>query len=175
MKSDKIYTVLAPIGTVLFLIFLLTLFLFVPYNIKNSESQIYPFEIGVFRYVGAVPIFIGVFFFLWSAWSLTFSGKGTPCPFYPPEEFVVSGIYRYVRNPMYVGGICILVGEALLFESTYIFLYAIGMFVFLNLFVIFEEGNLKKSFGKSYEQYYKSVPRWIPRLKPFRGDFSKSS
>ncbi len=76
---------------------------------------------------------------------------------------------------MYVGGICMLVGVGILFESTNIFIYALGMFVFFNLLIIIEEPTLKQSFGQSYVQYCKFVHRWIPRLKPFYGDISKPS
>jgi protein-S-isoprenylcysteine O-methyltransferase Ste14 len=175
LRSDKANILIAALGTLLFLIFVLPFYVFLPYTIINSETQIYPFEIGVFRFIGTVPIFIGVLTFLWSAGNLTFSGKGTPCHLNPPEEFVVRGLYRYVRNPMYLGGIIIVVGEALLFESTNLFIYALAMFAFFNLFIVVEEYTLKQSFGESYMQYCKFVPRWIPCLNGFQGDMSKSS
>lgn len=98
MKSEKISTLLAALGTFLFLIFVLPFYVFLPYTAINSETQFYTFEIVVFRFMGTVSIFVGILTFLWRAWSLTFSGKGRPCPFNPPEGFVVKGFYRYVRN-----------------------------------------------------------------------------
>jgi protein-S-isoprenylcysteine O-methyltransferase Ste14 len=176
MKSNKFETVVSAVGSLGFLFFVPPVFLgLIPYKIITSKVELYTFGIGAFRFIGVIPILVGILAFFWSAWSLIFSGKAFLWPGFPPGKLVVSGLYRYVRNPMYVGGICILVGEALLFESTNLFLYALVMFGFFNLFVGFDEYALKQSFGESYEQYCKSVPRWIPRLKAFRGDTPKSS
>ena len=87
----------------------------------------------------------------------------------------IGGLYRYVRNPMYVGACLILFGEALLFASAGLLIYASAMFALFNMFVYGEEARLRHTYGGSYEQYCKSVPRWIPRFKPFRGDISKGS
>jgi len=176
LKSNKTETLLVALGAFSFLILIPPfVFFWFSYLIINSETQIYTFEIGAFRFIGTVPILVGILTFFWCAWSLTFSGKALLWPFFPPEKLVVRGLYRYVRNPMYVGGICIWVGEAILFESTNLFLIALAMFAFFNLLIGVEEYILKQPFGESYEQYCKSVRRWIPRLTPFRGDNSKVS
>jgi len=81
----------------------------------------------------------------------------------PPKELVVRGLYRYVRNPMYVGILSILLGEALLFASQRLFEYAAVAFIFFFLLVVlYEEPVLRNKFGESYRQYCKKVPRWIP-------------
>ena len=176
MKSNKFEMLLYAIATLAFLFLVPPLFLgLIPYKIITSKVEVYTFKIGAFRFIGTVPILVGIVTIFWCAWSLTFSGKASLWPGFPPGKLVVRGLYRYVRNPIYVGGICILVGEALLFESTNLFLYALAMFGFFNLLIGFDEYSLKQSFGESYEQYCKSVPRWIPRLKAFRGDTPKSS
>jgi protein-S-isoprenylcysteine O-methyltransferase Ste14 len=176
MKSNKFEILLFALGTVGFLLFVPPLFFgLIPYKIITSQAQVYIFEIGAFRFIGTVPILVGIMTYLWCAWSFTFSGKGTPLHILPPEELVVSGLYRFVRNPMYVGACLILVGEALLFASAGLLIYASAMFALFNVFVYGEEARLRHTYGESYEQYCKSVPRWIPRLKPFRGDISKAS
>ena len=119
---------------------------------------------GVFRYFGALPVLIGVVIYFLCAWDFTFAGRGTPAPIDPPKELVVRGLYRYIRNPMYVGILSILLGEALLFTSQRLFAYTAVAFIFYFLVVVFyEEPILKQKFGESYRRYCKSVPRWIPR------------
>jgi protein-S-isoprenylcysteine O-methyltransferase Ste14 len=91
-------------------------------------------------------------------------GKGTLAPVDPPKALVVGGLYRYVRNPMYVGVTAVLVGEVALFESRALLWYTACWFLIVNLFVIlYEEPVLRAKFGESYEQYRRSVGRWIPR------------
>src|SRR5712691_8892651 len=150
-----LFTILVP-GTVTFLVL---------YLLLTSGFQLFPVEIGALRYLGLPPILLGALTYLWCAWDFTFTGRGTPAPIDPPKELVVKGLYRYVRNPMYVGVTLILLGEALLFESAVLFLYAGFLLVWAHLFIVYyEEPTLKRLFGASYESYCKSVPRWIPRL-----------
>jgi protein-S-isoprenylcysteine O-methyltransferase Ste14 len=110
---------------------------------------------------------IGTAIYFWCAWDFTFAGRGTPAPIDPPKELVVRGLYRYVRNPMYVGILSILLGEALLFASWRLFEYTAVVFIFFFLFVtLYEEPILRQKFGESYRRYCESVPRWIPwRMK----------
>ena len=93
------------------------------------------------------------------------SGKGTLSPADPPRELVVRGLYRHVRNPMYLSVSAILIGETLLTRSRDLLLYWAVFFLLANVFVIvFEEPMLRRQFGSSYEQYTKRVGRWLPRL-----------
>ena len=122
-------------------------------------------QLGAVRYVGLLPIFVGVCCELWCAWDFAMKGRGTPAPFDPPKELVVRGLYRYVRNPMYVSVMLILGGEILLFASRTLLWYAAVVFVGFNLFVLlYEEPTLRHKFGAAYERYCASVPRWLPRL-----------
>jgi protein-S-isoprenylcysteine O-methyltransferase Ste14 len=140
-----------------------TVTLLVPYWLLSSRSATPPMQLGSFRYVGALPILIGAAIYFWCAWDFTFAGRGTPAPIDPPKELVVRGLYRYVRNPMYVGILLILLGEAFLFASQRLFEYATVTFIFFFLFVVlYEEPMLKQKFGESYRRYCRSVPRWIP-------------
>ena len=89
-------------------------------------------------------------------------GRGTPGPWDPPRELVVSGPYRWVRNPIYLAAITVVLGEAWLFESVSLVEYAAGMAVFVHLFVIsYEEPVLRRSFGAGYLEYKLRVNRWL--------------
>ncbi len=134
----------------------------VPYWVLSSRS-VPPLELGLFRYFGALPILIGAAIYFWCAWDFTFAGRGTPAPIDPPKELVVRGLYRYVRNPMYVGILSIVLGEAILFASLNLFTYLGVMFIIFFLVVmVYEEPTLKQKFGESYRRYCRDVPRWIP-------------
>jgi protein-S-isoprenylcysteine O-methyltransferase Ste14 len=93
---------------------------------------------------------------------------GTPAPVAPTEHLVVSGPNRYVRNPMYVGLLSVLVGQALLFSSVGVLLYAVLAWAVTASFVRwYEEPTLVRDFGAEYESYRAAVPAWIPRLRPW--------
>jgi protein-S-isoprenylcysteine O-methyltransferase Ste14 len=169
MNAARLQFLWAILGTLIYLLLLLPFFLiWIPYRILLSPEQIYVFDIGVFRYLGLVPIALGVIIYVFCSLSFVFIGKGTPVPFTPTKELIVTGLYRFVRNPLYIAGVFVLTGEALLFQSIGIFFYCLIMFGGFNLHVLMEETQLADKFGKSYEQYRDSVPRWIPRLKPYR-------
>ena len=92
------------------------------------------------------------------------SGRGTLSPLDPPRQLVVRGLYRYVRNPMYLGVTTIVFGEALLIQSRPLVIYWAFWFLGANLFVIgYEEPALRDRFGQSYDEYRRQVGRWIPR------------
>ena len=97
-------------------------------------------------------------------WEFFSSGRGTLSPVDPPKELVVQGLYRYVRNPMYLAVSTIVLGEALLARSTALLLYWAVFFTAANLFVLlYEEPTLRRQFGESYERYTRTVGRWLPR------------
>ncbi len=96
-------------------------------------------------------------------------GQGTIMPWDPTRKLIVTGVYRYVRNPMILAVLTIEVGEALLFGSLGIALVAIFFFVVNTVYFVFsEEPGLEKRFGQEYVAYKKNVPRWIPRRKPWQ-------
>ena len=103
---------------------------------------------------------------MWSFWNFLAEGRGTPAPIDPPKELISVGFYRYVRNPMYVGVILILIGHFLWFGFWWLLIYTALAFLIVHLFVTrYEEPTLKRKFGAAYEDYLKNVPRWIPRLR----------
>lgn len=92
-------------------------------------------------------------------------GWGTPALFDPPKKFVPHGPYRLVRNPMYVGGVSMLLGLGLYLRSIAMTVFALVAFLLIHTFVVLaEEPGLRKRFGQEYENYCKVIPRWIPRL-----------
>ena len=97
-------------------------------------------------------------------------GEGTPAPFDPPRKFVAAGPYKFVRNPMYVGVLAMVLGEAALYRAGVLLGYAGALLLTFHLFVVtYEEPTLRRKFGASHERYCASVPRWLPRLRPWIG------
>jgi protein-S-isoprenylcysteine O-methyltransferase Ste14 len=97
-------------------------------------------------------------------------GLGTPAPVFPTRHLVVTGLYRYVRNPMYVAVVSAILGESLLFGNVTLLEYGGLAWLLFHLFVLlYEEPKLGASFGPDYAAFVAAVPRWIPRLSPGRG------
>ena len=124
---------------------------------------------------GIVLICTGLYVMLLTISTFIRIGKGTLAPWSPTKKLVIGGMYAYVRNPMIMGVLTILIGESLLLTSTNIFIWAVIFFIINNIFfLLYEEPNLEKKFGEEYREYKRNVPRWIPRLTPFKPG-SKSS
>ena len=97
-------------------------------------------------------------------------GRGTPAPLHPPTTLVVHGLYRYVRNPMYVAVTAIILGEALMLRRYILFAWSAAVWLTFHLFVVlYEEPKLRGTFGASYDAYRAGVRRWWPRWTPWRG------
>jgi protein-S-isoprenylcysteine O-methyltransferase Ste14 len=93
-------------------------------------------------------------------------GRGTPAPFDPPREFVAVGLYRYARNPMYIGGALLLAGFALYLRSGAALLFCLPWLLLAHIFVLlYEEPGLRRKFGATYADYCQAVPRWIPNFR----------
>ncbi len=150
--------------SLLYLIFEAGLFaLYIPLAFLRTGSRI---ETGVLSFL-AIPLWlIGSLIVLWCFRDFTFKGRGTPLPMDPPKELVLTGPYRYVRNPIYAAAGLIFVGHFLWFGYWRILIYAVLAFIGVHFFVVlYEEPTLKRKFGASYEKYLKSVPRWIPKFR----------
>ncbi|HLQ59486.1 MAG TPA: isoprenylcysteine carboxylmethyltransferase family protein [Gemmatimonadales bacterium] len=107
----------------------------------------------------------GVALLIACIWEFAALGKGTLSPVDPPKELVVQGLYRYVRNPMYLSVSTIVLGEALLARSRALLAYWAIFFAIVNLFVLlYEEPALRRQFGDSYVRYQQRVGRWLPRI-----------
>ncbi|MFK0689970.1 methyltransferase family protein [Mesorhizobium sp. IMUNJ 23033] len=119
---------------------------------------------------GWILILAAVALLLHSFARFALEGLGTPAPVAPTERLVVGGIYRHVRNPMYVAVLSIILGQALLFSSWAVFGYGIVAAAAMVSFVRFyEEPTLARRYGAEYEAYRRAVPGWLPRLTPWRG------
>ena len=150
------FTILQP-GTVAVLI---------PYWLISSRGGSAFTSRQSLRYPGLPLIVIGAATLLWCIWDFFASGRGTISPIDPPKHLVVRGLYRYVRNPMYVAVVMILLGETIFFSSLAVLIEAGVFFVLANMFVaLYEEPILKRKFGESYERYKQTVGRWIPRYR----------
>ncbi len=119
--------------------------------------------LGPLHVVTGVALVVGAAIYLRCLWDFVCEGQGLPSPVDHPKKLVVSGLYRYVRNPMYVGVLLVLLGEVLLFRSMP-FLWYSGLWLgIMNVnILVYEEPYLRARFGESYVQYRKKVGRWIP-------------
>ena len=98
-------------------------------------------------------------------------GLGTPAPIAPTRNLVVTGLYRYVRNPIYVAVVAIILGQAVLMGDWRLIVYAALLWLCFHVFVVaYEEPTLEQTFGREYEAFRDAVPRWIPRITPWRSD-----
>ena len=164
IAKTLLFTVLVP-GTVT---------IYVPRRILLSRSGNDVLPIGPLRYLGAALLAAGAAVYLWCAWDFATAGRGTPAPIDSPRSLVVRGLYRHVRNPMYIGILLLLAGEAMLFQSRSLLGYTGIVFLFFFLFVVaYEEPALARKFGTDYELYCDRVPRWIPRLRLDRKERSE--
>jgi protein-S-isoprenylcysteine O-methyltransferase Ste14 len=120
--------------------------------------------LGGLLLAGALPVLVSAFF------RFVRDGLGTPAPVAPTERLVVTGAYRYVRNPMYVAVSSAIVGQALLLGQTALLGYAALVTAAVVSFVrAYEEPTLLRQFGAAYETYRRAVPGWVPRLRPWKG------
>ena len=141
-----------------------------PYWIATSgiDGQMFGKAMGslVTDSVGILLTLVGALIYLWCAYDFTFIGRGTPAIFDPPKTLVVRGLYHYFRNPMYVGVLFAIIGQAFIHGSPALLLYALLTFVMLHTFVLlYEEPVLRKMFGDDYLAYGNRVNRWLPTFK----------
>jgi protein-S-isoprenylcysteine O-methyltransferase Ste14 len=122
---------------------------------------------------GGISLLIAILFFatgaliyLWCQWHFASYGKGTPAPIDAPKKLVIRGLYKYVRNPMYVGVITTILGWTILYHSWRLVRAAVFIWICFELFIVFyEEPHLRKSFGTEYEEYCARVGRWLPKIR----------
>lgn len=120
---------------------------------------------GPSRFGGAALLALGVAIYAWCVWDFATFGRGTPAPIDAPKRLVVRGLYHWTRNPMYVGVLCVILGQALWFVSGALLLYALGVAACFASFVRFyEEPTLRRLFGAEYGEYCQRVGRWLPRF-----------
>lgn len=143
-----------------------TVLVYVPWWIVGGRPLL-SVPLGSLRLVGVLPLALGVSILLRCAWAFAVVGRGTPAPIDPPRVLVVEGLYRLVRNPMYVGVVLTLLGEAIVFASVNLLIYGAAFWLVAHFFVVlYEEPALGRRFGPQYDEYRRRVPRWIPRATP---------
>jgi len=150
-----------------FLVAPFTLAGLVPWWISHWEFRPPLLGTDLSRILGICLIVVGLPGIVDSFGRFAMQGLGTPAPIAPTQKLVVTGLYRYVRNPMYVAVLSIIVGQALLFGDLRLLGYGAAFWFACHVFVIaYEEPTLARTFGAEYETYRTNVPRWLPRLTP---------
>jgi protein-S-isoprenylcysteine O-methyltransferase Ste14 len=136
------------------------------------EKNIY-MNFNVITIIGFATMLLGLMLMFLTIRMFIRIGKGTLAPWDPTRKLVTKSLYAHMRNPMITGVNIVLIGEAITFRSYNILIWA-GCFFILNTvyFTLSEEPGLKKRFGDDYEEYKRNVPRWIPRIRPWRPPLS---
>lgn len=140
----------------------------VPYLLTRWHAGEAYFGLTATRYAGGLVAAAGLAVIVECFSRFALTGRGTPAPVLPTERLVVTGLYRYVRNPMYVGVVWVIAGQALLLARAGLVAYAGLVWLVFHAFVLaYEEPALARQFGAEYERYRRHVPRWMPRLTPW--------
>jgi protein-S-isoprenylcysteine O-methyltransferase Ste14 len=122
------------------------------------------------RWIGIALLGLGAVLLIEAFARFALQGLGTPAPIYPTKTLVITGSYRFVRNPIYVAVTSLILGQALILGNLPILVYGLAVWILFHLFVlVYEEPTLKETFGAQYDAYRRGVRRWIPRLTPWRG------
>jgi protein-S-isoprenylcysteine O-methyltransferase Ste14 len=167
LSSDAIRRVSAVLESVFFLLLAPgTVAGVVPWWISGWRIRAPLLQFSPFRWLGVLLIVAGVPVLLDSFARFALTGLGTPAPVFPTRHLVVSGLYRYVRNPMYLAVAAVILGQGLLFGDLRVLEYGVLVWTAFHLFVLFyEEPVLRRSFGAEYESFCTHVSRWVPRLR----------
>jgi protein-S-isoprenylcysteine O-methyltransferase Ste14 len=142
---------------------------YIPWRIGKWQVHAPFFGLVALRWMGALLMLAGIVLLMDAFARFALQGIGTPAPIFPTRHLVVSGSYRYVRNPMYVAVVALILGQGLLFGSARVFMYGPCVWLAMHLFVlIYEEPTMKRSFPADYAIFSAHVPRWVPRLTPWQ-------
>ncbi|MBI2685658.1 MAG: isoprenylcysteine carboxylmethyltransferase family protein [Acidobacteria bacterium] len=141
----------------------------VPFWISRWRLDAPFFGTPLVRVAGGMLLTLGILGLLDSFVRFALQGIGTPAPVFPTRHLVVTGLYRYVRNPMYVAVVSAILGQGLVFGNAALLRYGGLVWILFHLFVlVYEEPALRASFGDEYNTFCAHVPRWIPRLTPWK-------
>ena len=137
----------------------------IPWWISGWEMRPSLFGLEPVRWVGVLLIGLGLPVLLESFGRFAVEGLGTPAPVLPTEHLIVKGFYRYVRNPMYISVVSIVIGQGLLLGNGYLLLYAALVWIgFFGFVLLYEEPKLRRTYGAEFEAYCARVARWVPRV-----------
>ena len=152
--KTAIFTVVVP-GTVA---------IYMPQTLRGRVAAVHASR-SVSSGASLVLFFCGAIIYLWCACDFAVKGLGTPAPIDAPRVLVVKGLYRFTRNPMYVGVAAMIAGQAGYYRSASLGIYLLIVLLAFHTFVrLYEEPALRRLFGEQYEVYCRTVPRWLPRL-----------
>jgi protein-S-isoprenylcysteine O-methyltransferase Ste14 len=141
---------------------------YVPLLILRSSHEAISPGLSVGSLLAACLTLVGACVLLRCVWDFFHVGRGTLAPFDAPTRLVITGLYRFTRNPMYNGVLAVIIGEAWLFRNIALLKYAGLVFVMFHLWVIvYEEPVLQSQFGESFRAYRRAVPRWGFTAQPF--------
>jgi protein-S-isoprenylcysteine O-methyltransferase Ste14 len=141
-----------------------------PWWISHWQVETFFPGMWLFRLAGGTLIILGAIGLLDSFARFALQGFGTPAPVFPTRHLVITGLYRYVRNPMYCAVVSAILGQGLMFGNATLIGYAALVWLAFHLFVlIYEEPTLRASFGPEYKLFCMEVPRWIPRFTAWKG------
>jgi protein-S-isoprenylcysteine O-methyltransferase Ste14 len=159
----------AAVGSLLFLVVMPGVVAgLVPWGLTGWEVEDPPLILSA---LGYVILAAGVAVLLHAFVRFVVEGVGTPAPVAPTRHLVIGGLYRYVRNPMYIAVALTILGQAMVLGRPVLVLYALVFGVTVSSFVIFyEQPTLTHQFGAEYEAYREAVPAWLPRRRPWRPD-----
>jgi protein-S-isoprenylcysteine O-methyltransferase Ste14 len=156
--GSSLFFIIAP-GTVAGLI---------PWAISEWHSRSALFGITLLPWLGGALIVAGIPAVFDSFARFALEGFGTPAPIYPTDRLIATGLYRHVRNPMYVGVVAVILGQALLLGDFRVIIYgAIVWLAFHTFIIVYEEPVLRRRYGQRFEDYCAHVHRWLPRLTPY--------
>ena len=132
----------------------------VPWLLTRWDADPQPLAL---RILGVALMLVGGALVVETTARFALQGRGTPAPWAPPERFVERGSYRFVRSPMYLGVILLILGQALLLGREILYAWAVVAWVIFELsLVTWEEPQLRRRFGESYDDYRRRVRRWLP-------------
>lgn len=156
LVKNLLFTIFVP-GTVAIL---------VPYRIVSRSTAMW--TLNAAQLLLAAPVLaLGLAIYFWCLWGFAVAGRGTPAPIDPLTQLVVRGLYRRIRNPMYIGVLLVVTAWVVAFRSVAVLEYGVTVALAFHLFVVFvEEPLLRRRFGAAYESYCHAVPRWVPRRRP---------
>lgn len=147
-----------------------TLAAYIPWSITDWHLRPAFFGLDAMRVAGAALAVLGLVAIVESFARFVWKGFGTPAPVAPPSKLVVTGLYRWMRNPIYTGLIATISGEALILGDGRLLVYAGALWLFFHVWVlVVEEPGLAGTFGDEFASFKANVPRWLPRLTPWAG------
>jgi protein-S-isoprenylcysteine O-methyltransferase Ste14 len=169
--TDQRQSISPAVGSVIFLFVAPgTVAGLIPWWITGWQMQPPVLGYEPLRWLGSALLALGAVLLAETFTRFALQGRGTPAPIYPTETLVVTGSYRFVRNPMYVAVVSLIFGQALLFGSFWALVYGFAVWGTVHTFVVtYEEPTLARTYGAQYETYRAHVWRWVPRITPWRG------